>query len=135
VDVAISPNGARAYVTNAGAKSVSVIDTATNTVVATVGVEFIPVHVSFSPDGVHAYVTNAGSNRGVSHRHQHQYGKCHHAGWSSPSRCSHLLVQADALFPKGPTERVWLQKGRLSKTELVDFDKRLAMGPMSIKPI
>jgi len=62
VDVSISPNGARAYVTNAGAKSVSVIDTATNTVVATVGVEFIPVHVSISPDGVHACVTNAGSN-------------------------------------------------------------------------
>jgi YVTN family beta-propeller protein len=62
VDVSISPDGLHAYVTNAGAKSVSVIDTATNTVSATVGVEFIPVHVFISPDGVHAYVTNAGSN-------------------------------------------------------------------------
>jgi YVTN family beta-propeller protein len=40
----------------------SVIDPATNTVVATVGVGAIPVHVSISPDGTHAYVTNAGSN-------------------------------------------------------------------------
>jgi YVTN family beta-propeller protein len=39
-----------------------VIDTATNTVVATVGVGFVPVHVSVSPDGANAYVTNAGSN-------------------------------------------------------------------------
>jgi len=38
VKIAITPNGARAYVTNAGANSVSVIDTATNTVVTTVGV-------------------------------------------------------------------------------------------------
>ena len=38
------------------------IDTATNTVVATVAVGFIPVHVSVSPDGAHVYVTNAGSN-------------------------------------------------------------------------
>ena len=29
---------------------------------ATVGVGFIPVHVSISPDSAHAYVTNAGSN-------------------------------------------------------------------------
>jgi YVTN family beta-propeller protein len=49
-------------VCESGAKSVSVIDTVTNTVRATVGVEFIPVHVFISPDGVHAYVTNAGSN-------------------------------------------------------------------------
>ncbi len=56
------PVTAHAYVTNAGAKSVSVIDTTTDTVVATIGVEFIPVHVSVSPDGARAYVINAGSN-------------------------------------------------------------------------
>jgi YVTN family beta-propeller protein len=58
----ISPDGVRAYVANAGAKSVSVIETSTDAVVATVAVEFIPVHVSISPDGAHVYATNAGSN-------------------------------------------------------------------------
>jgi YVTN family beta-propeller protein len=60
----VSPDGVHAYVTNAGAKSVSVIDTTAGPprVVATVGVGAIPVHVSISPDGVHAYVTNAGSD-------------------------------------------------------------------------
>jgi YVTN family beta-propeller protein len=58
----ITPNGASAYVADAGANSVTVINTATNTVVATVGVGAIPTDVSISPDGAHAYVTNAGSN-------------------------------------------------------------------------
>ena len=62
MDHSISPDGAHAYATNAGSKNVSVIATATNTVMATVRVEFSPVHVSISPDGVHAYVNNAGSN-------------------------------------------------------------------------
>jgi YVTN family beta-propeller protein len=39
-----------------------VIGTTTNTVVATVGVGAIPVHVSVSPGGSQVYVTNAGSN-------------------------------------------------------------------------
>jgi YVTN family beta-propeller protein len=47
---------------DAGAKSVSVINTTTNTVVATIGVGSEPVGVIISPDGAHAYVTNAGSN-------------------------------------------------------------------------
>ena len=62
MDVSITPDGADAYVTNAGSKSVSVINTTTKKVVATAEVGFIPVHVSFSPDGARAYVTNAGSN-------------------------------------------------------------------------
>ncbi len=52
-----------AYVTNDGVASVSVIDTATNTVEAatiTVGIE--PEGVAVTPDGKHAYVTNFGSN-------------------------------------------------------------------------
>jgi YVTN family beta-propeller protein len=57
-----TPNGARAYVTNASAKSVSAIDTATNRVVATVGVGTNPVDVAITPDGARAYVANSGSN-------------------------------------------------------------------------
>jgi YVTN family beta-propeller protein len=39
-----------------------VIDKATNTVVTTLRLGALPVHVSISPDGTRAYVTNAGSN-------------------------------------------------------------------------
>jgi YVTN family beta-propeller protein len=46
VDVAITPDGARAYVTNAGANSVSVIDTSTNAVTATVPVGANPVNAA-----------------------------------------------------------------------------------------
>ena len=59
-----------AYVTNASSNTVSVIDTATNTVVATVPVGngevanpfLFPSGVAVTPDGKHTYVTNASSN-------------------------------------------------------------------------
>jgi len=44
VGVIISPDGAHAYVTNAGSNSVSVIDTSTNAVSATVPVGVRPVN-------------------------------------------------------------------------------------------
>src|SRR3989304_24158 len=49
-----------AYVTNSGTTTVSVIDTATNTVVATVAVGTNPLGVAITPDGARAYVTNSG---------------------------------------------------------------------------
>src|SRR5262249_39117711 len=57
--VAISPDGAHAYVTAEGAV-VSVIDTATNTVVATVPLGGGGTGVAITPDGTHVYVTNGG---------------------------------------------------------------------------
>lgn len=55
-------DGTRAYVTNIDqANSVSVIDTVTNTVVATIPIAG-PFGVAITPDGTHAYVTNVGSN-------------------------------------------------------------------------
>src|SRR5947208_2126456 len=51
-----------AYVTNLNPDSVSVIDTSSNTVVATVAVEFVPLGVAITPDGTRAYVTTEGSN-------------------------------------------------------------------------
>ena len=42
--------------------TVSVIDTASNTVVATIPVGVNPVGVAITPDGTRAYVTNEGSN-------------------------------------------------------------------------
>ncbi|MDO8282056.1 MAG: hypothetical protein Q7U10_05450 [Thermodesulfovibrionia bacterium] len=53
-----------AYITNASgfSNNVSVIDTAINTVVATVAVGTSPVGVSVNPTGTRVYVTNVGSN-------------------------------------------------------------------------
>src|ERR1700688_479938 len=53
-----------AYVTNSSSSSVAVIDTATNTVIATVGVEGRPigVGVALTPDGSRVYVANSESN-------------------------------------------------------------------------
>ena len=50
-----------AYITNSSSNTVSVIDTATNTVTATVDVGFFPYGVAVSPDGSKVYVTNRGS--------------------------------------------------------------------------
>jgi YVTN family beta-propeller protein len=51
-----------AYVTNSSSSSVSVIDTATNAVIATIGVRGRPVAVAITPDGSRAYVANSNSN-------------------------------------------------------------------------
>src|SRR5215831_313246 len=51
-----------AYVTNINSNTVSVIATATNTVVATVPVGTNPFGVAITPDGTHAYVTNGSSD-------------------------------------------------------------------------
>jgi YVTN family beta-propeller protein len=51
-----------AYITNFGSNTVSVINTATNTVTATIPVGVEPHGVAVPPDGNRVYVTNAGSN-------------------------------------------------------------------------
>ena len=56
------PQFRAAYVANADANSVSVIATASNTVVATVPVGPRSVGVAITPDGAFAYVTNSNSN-------------------------------------------------------------------------
>jgi YVTN family beta-propeller protein len=58
----ITPDGTKAYVTNAGANSVSVINTSTDTVLTTVTVGSNPVDTAITGNGAKAYVTNAGSN-------------------------------------------------------------------------
>jgi YVTN family beta-propeller protein len=60
--VAVTPNGKHAYVTNHGSNSVDVIDTATNSVVATIPVGAGPYGIAVTPDGKHAYVADNGSN-------------------------------------------------------------------------
>jgi YVTN family beta-propeller protein len=49
-------------VTNDGSNTVSVIDTATNTVVATIPLRVQPLGVAITPDGTRAYVTDGDSN-------------------------------------------------------------------------
>ena len=58
MSVAVTPNGAYAYVTNYGSDTVSVISTATNTVTATITVGSYPLGVAVTPNGAYAYVTN-----------------------------------------------------------------------------
>ena len=52
----------RVYVTNQNSDTVSVIDTATNTVVATIAVGDGPYAVAVDPAGTRAYVANLFSN-------------------------------------------------------------------------
>src|SRR5713226_7130086 len=53
----------RAYVINEFSNTVSVIDTATNTVVATITIgTAVPFGVAITPDGTRAYVTHVGDN-------------------------------------------------------------------------
>jgi YVTN family beta-propeller protein len=49
-------------VANAGTNSVSVINTGTNTVIATVPVGAHPLNFAITPDGASTYVADAGAN-------------------------------------------------------------------------
>ena len=74
----------RAYVTDISSNTVSVIDTATNTVVATIPVGVIPFGVAITPDGTRAYVANVSSNYRLGHRHRDQHRGCDDTGWGIP---------------------------------------------------
>src|SRR5665213_2210726 len=60
--VAVRGDQSLVYVTNYGSNTVSVINTAANTVTATVNVGATPYVVAVSPDGTRAYVSNGNSN-------------------------------------------------------------------------
>jgi len=62
--VGVSPDGSRVYVANRSSSTVSVIDTATNSVIGTVKVGKGPRAVVITPDGSRAYAAN--SNDSVS---------------------------------------------------------------------
>ncbi len=60
--VAVTPDGARAFVSNYDGGTVSVIDTRTDAVTATVPVGRLPSEVAITPDGKRVYVAEQGSN-------------------------------------------------------------------------
>jgi len=64
IGIAITPNGRSVYVANSGSGTVSVIATASNTVVDTIPVGTSPSGIAITPDGTHAYVVD--SNVGLS---------------------------------------------------------------------
>ncbi len=59
--VAITPDGATAYVANKGSNSITPIDVATNTAGAAIAVPGPPIQIEIAPDGTLAYVAIAGS--------------------------------------------------------------------------
>jgi YVTN family beta-propeller protein len=61
----VTPDGASVYVPNLASNSVSVIDTTTNTVVATVPVGVGPAAIDINPSGTFAYTANAGGGVSV----------------------------------------------------------------------
>lgn len=71
VDIAFSPDGSRAYVSNEGGNTVSVVDTGTKTIVATISGFDHPTALAITPDGSRLYVAgktgvsvvNAATNR------------------------------------------------------------------------
>ena len=63
--VSMSQDGTRAYVANGSSNNVSVIDIATNTVVATVNVGSQPQYATVTPDGTKVYVPNFGFGGGT----------------------------------------------------------------------
>lgn len=60
--LAFTPDGSRVYVLNINAMSVSVIDTATNMVIATILGFTNPSGIAITPDGLEAYVSNRNIN-------------------------------------------------------------------------
>jgi YVTN family beta-propeller protein len=63
-ELAVSPDSRHVYVTTyeSSSGSVSVIDTASNTVTATFKAGHHPVGVAFAPDGRRAYIANVNSS-------------------------------------------------------------------------
>lgn len=61
--LAVAPDGKHVYAGNIRARTVSVIDTATNTVTATVPNVTSPVFLAAAPDGKHVYAATYGGNR------------------------------------------------------------------------
>jgi YVTN family beta-propeller protein len=70
-DIAISPNGAKAYIGNGSFDAIKVIDTSTDTVTQTItgaAMDDYPTSVALSPDGTELYVVHRGITPNVTIR-------------------------------------------------------------------
>ncbi len=65
-NVTINVLKAYAYITNSGSNTVSIIDMATNNIIATITVGDSPAGIAVAPDGTKVYVTNSGTTGTVS---------------------------------------------------------------------
>ena len=81
---AVSPDGHKVYITNAASNNVSVIDTATNTVIATIPVGPGPFGVALSPDGRKVYVANVNSGTVVGDKRSYKDGDGRDPRWKQP---------------------------------------------------
>ena len=80
-DVAVNPNTNRIYVANYGNNDVSVIEGASNTVVASIAVGNYPEGVVVNPSTNRIYVTNFDQQQCLRHRRRRQHGRHHRSGW------------------------------------------------------
>lgn len=62
VDIAITPDGSRAYISKNSLNCVDVLDLSTNTVLTTIPVGPSPLGVAIAPDGQKVYVATSGSS-------------------------------------------------------------------------
>jgi len=62
IDIAHNPTNNNMYVSNAGSDTVSVINSTTNSVIATIPTGLTPVGIAYNANNGHIYVNNAGSN-------------------------------------------------------------------------
>lgn len=58
-EIKLSPDGSRAYVVNQGDSTLSVLDTATNSLLNSVSIPGGPRRIALSPDGAYGYVTQS----------------------------------------------------------------------------
>ena len=84
--IAITPDSSQAYVVNFQdgfnpAGTVSVINTSTNAVSATLTMGMYPSHAALTPNGSTVYVTNNQDVTVSSHQHFHQHGLGEDHGW------------------------------------------------------
>jgi YVTN family beta-propeller protein len=62
IAIAVSPDGARLFITNQTDNSVSVYDTGSAAVTATLPTDLAPTGIAYGPDGLRVYVANRGSD-------------------------------------------------------------------------
>jgi len=96
----VHPDGKRVYISNGGEASVSVLDTATNTIVATIPVGQRPWNMGLTPDGRKALRRQRPLQLGFGHRHAHPDEASRHRAVRAPLGRGGALNQ---IFPPAAT--------------------------------